>query len=452
MPEFRRMRRLPLLAPLVSPLSGSRVQDSDARAVAGSKATDLSAAVARLLVVITGLNLNGVTYMVTGVEQAFSPVLLASSCYLILGFGRWAVRDSTVMAFVAAILLYLAFGTLFSGIDASEAQLHHGLTYSSSVLLFMGMAAFVSSRSHEREILSFVRFTKYTLLLSCASVLFSHELHSLYTVPLSSMDRNAGLFGNANEAGITAVITLALVLSFPSRRGLVNIGHALIALAAVGLSFSKSSMLVTMIILMVHALKMRGFGHIAVAAGALAGLGSLLAHPGEFSSLSTPQQARLEQLSALLFGEVTDETTTGRTSLWELALDRIESNFPWGSGIGQLHHMVGGTLHDDVWMGAHNTYLMVWGEAGLLAFVALVAACALMLVRAWCWRVVALPLLYFIILQCDLLSAHNVLGLRFHNLMMGLCVGMLCWLSRSNASPERHPVEPRWAACPGAAP
>ena len=157
MPEFRRPPRIPLLA----------------------RPADLSAAVARLLVVITGLNLNGFTYMMTGLDQAFSPVLLAGSFYLVLGFGRWAVRDSTAIAFATAILLYLGFGTLFSGIDAPEAQIQYGLTYASSVLLFMGMAAFVSSRSNEREILSFVRFTKYTLLLSCASVLFSHELHSV---------------------------------------------------------------------------------------------------------------------------------------------------------------------------------------------------------------------------------------------------------------------------------
>ncbi|MCO5965390.1 O-antigen ligase family protein [Sinorhizobium meliloti] len=430
MPEFRRAPRIPLLA----------------------RPADLSAAVARLLVVITGLNLNGFTYMMTGLEQAFSPVLLAGSCYLVLGFGRWAVRDSTVIAFAAAIFLYLAFGTFFSGIDAPEAQFQHSLTYASSVLLLVGMAAFVSSRSNEREILSFVRFTKYTLVLSCVSVLFSHELHSLYTIPLSSMDRNAGLFGNANEAGITSAITLALVLSFPERRVFVNIAHALITLAAVGLSFSKSSMLVTVIILLVHALRMRSLAHILLPAAALTVIGAFLVHPVAFSSLSISQQARLDQLPALLSGEITDETTTGRTSLWSLALDRIESNFPWGSGLGQFHHMVGGTLHEDVWMGAHNSYLMVWGEAGLLAFVALVAASAIMLVRSWHWRFVALPLLYFIVLQFDLLSAHNVLGLRFHNLMMGLCFGILCWLSRSHTNLERHSLVPRRAAVPGAAP
>lgn len=75
-------------------------------------------------------------------------------------------------------------------------------------------------------------------------------------------------------------------------------------------------------------------------------------------------------------------------------------------------------------VGVHNTYFMILGEAGLPVMMAFVIA---NLVTFWSlYRARSLYLfMYFVVLQIDLLSAHNILGLRFHNLMMGFVFGAL---------------------------
>jgi len=78
------------------------------------------------------------------------------------------------------------------------------------------------------------------------------------------------------------------------------------------------------------------------------------------------QSTRIEEFSSFAEGEVTARTTGGRTSLAEAGLERIYENPIFGHG---LHTFM---KFDDLGSGVHNQYLLIWGEAGIVALLAYV--------------------------------------------------------------------------------
>jgi O-antigen ligase len=146
--------------------------------------------------------------------------------------------------------------------------------------------------------------------------------------------------------------------------------------------------------------------------------------------LTDSQIRRTEQALSMLTGQVTDETTTGRTVLWAKGLSIAAGNyFVFGEGLGSFHHFKGFVVENGVEQGTHNTYLMLLGEAGLPVALLFIAANVVLLRALWRERLHYL-FMYFVILQIDFLSAHNVLGLRFHDLMIGYTLGVLAYTRR----------------------
>lgn len=379
--------------------------------------------VARALILIGGLNLNGVALMMSGHGQLFSPLLLAGSLCLVLISGRAAWRHPLTVLLSVFALLYTGVGALTS--VEPLAALSQAVTYASSVLIVLALAAHVSCLD-DPDAERLLRFTKYVLLAASASVLVSTRLAAFYALQLSSVDRNGGFFGNANEAGIVAATALAMTLTAPSKRPWVNLLHAALAAGAVFMTFSKSGIIVSFLVVAIAAVRSRSGVKLLLASGAMAAtwlaLGFLSAQDG--LQITGSQKERLGQVLQILSGDVNSRTTTGRTELWSIAADRIEQNPFFGDGLGSFHHMVGGIMNEGVWMGAHNTYLMVWGEAGLLPLFALVGAVCLLLMAVCRRGFHPYGILYFTILQFDMMAAHNVLALRFHNVLLGIVLGL----------------------------
>lgn len=400
------------------------------------KRADLATYVAMTIIAISGLNLNGLAFMMFGVSQALSPILFAGSLYLVFATGRISARDPVLVSFAVFIFLYLSIGSVSA--SPQHAPIAYALTYGSSLLIVFGLSAFVSSRMDASEIQYLLRFTKFVLLTASLSVIASGKLNALYINRLSSMDRPGGFFGNANEAGIAAVAALALVLAHPSRHRILNIAGIMIASSAILLSFSKSSLLIALVIPVLVVLLRPNVARIVAVAAGIAGVWFFIEVFVQSSDLGVAgsqfggsQKARLEEFLDILSGNINEENTTGRTHLWAIAIDRIEQSLLFGHGLGSFHHMIGGVTFDGVWMGAHNVYLMAWGEAGLLAFVALTISMLLYLFHAVRPGAHIFPILYFTILQFDMMAAHNVLGLRFHNVLLGLCMGLMLWERRN---------------------
>jgi hypothetical protein len=289
----------------------------------------------------------------------------------------------------------------------------------------------------------FAHFVRDVLLVSAAATWASPYLSYIYVnVPQSFDQRASGLFANPNEAGIAAAAALAFVLQFPMKRKLFSWAAAFVAGGAVVLTFSKTAIALTILILtMALAQRLRRVFLVPLLiASALALTGAL--NPSAVASsvatsnyfqLTGPQQERIIELGMLLSGTIDQDVTTGRLDKWEVAMERIMVNLPLGLGLGSYHSIDGG-------IGVHNAFLMLWGEGGSIPILLVVSSMSLI-----AWRALRRPnwgieiyLLAAIIAQA--MSTHGAFGLRFQNLLIGFMLGAL--LVRISASCERTSNKP----------
>jgi hypothetical protein len=392
------------------------------------------------LILISCLNLNGVFNLMFGVGQVMSIALLGASLFLVNRAGL-AGLSPMLAAFVGTMASYLAIGSIFSATFSDAAQFAQTLSYAGSILLIWAIASYVGIIATREETMRLLGFARNALLVSCASIWLSQHLYRLYVNAPIALDRNAGVFGNANEAGMMAVITFAMLLAVPYRSRALHALAIVIALGAVLLTFSKTSMLAVIVVWLLHAYRTSRVWHVLVMAGALLLFSAFAQDLAEQHTidLTDSQRIRLLQVAQILSGEVNAETTTGRSELWAHTLQRAIANFPFGEGLGSYHNIVGQKLENDVWQGVHNTYLMMLGEAGPLPFLLLVLVNIALLVRAWRAPLAGFELSYVLVMSIDMMATHHLLSIRYHNVMLGLVLGLLALQARSTLGPGEQP-------------
>ena len=226
-----------------------------------------------------------------------------------------------------------------------------------------------------------------------------------------------------------AAIAVGLILACPSRRTAVNFAHIIIAFGALVLTFSKASIIVSLLMCIIHGLRYRRIplilGPIVIVLGIFL-FADAVVH-SELFELSPNQEQRIVDLERLMRGDLDSETTTGRTIIWELGIQRMEEVFPGGAGICKFHELVGGIMEGDVWLGVHNTYLMVLGEAGVLAFLFFLGANVVLTWRAYRCKLSSFALMYVILLQANMFDTQSVLIFRVDNVATGLVLGLIGW-------------------------
>ena len=124
--------------------------------------------------------------------------------------------------------------------------------------------------------------------------------------------------------------------------------------------------------------------------------------------------------------------------MWAFAAEKALSVFPFGTGMNTFHAIEGGIMGARNWLGAHNTFLMIWGEAGfvvLLAFLALTVALAMACLRSPRPR---FSLYLFTIFLVSAMTSHEALELRFMNVVLALMLGL------SQVRPAANRVRAGW--------
>ena len=83
--------------------------------------------------------------------------------------------------------------------------------------------------------------------------------------------------------------------------------------------------------------------------------------------------------------DVSGDAMYSRFALWPLSLSRIAESPLFGHGVAQFHRLEGAPICQiDLPCGSHNSFLMLWGEAGILPLTLLVLGIGSLL---WtCWR------------------------------------------------------------------
>lgn len=237
------------------------------------------------------------------------------------------------------------------------------------------------------------------ILILATPLLMDHILTSLperwHPLSYTSRSRFAGTFTSSTAASTVACYAAALALSFltygqhrifatmalslacaatiltTSRAGFISLGVVFLSfLIPMASQYRRKRIFFLMWIVLPSVVS--GIVWTVVTRARLAGLqGSLSARSRWFFDFDTP--------------DVSGETMYSRFALWPLSLSRIAESPLFGHGIAQFHRLEGAPICQiDLPCGSHNSFLMLWGEAGILPLTLLVLGIGSLL---WtCWR------------------------------------------------------------------
>ena len=228
---------------------------------------------------------------------------------------------------------------------------------------------------------AFLRSVLMVLTASSAIVVFTPVLRSRGVLApwqdliLVDSFRFVGTFWDPNSAGYIGCMTAALALAFLGnvrRPGLAYL--ALIAgfLAAV-LSWSKTAIF-SLGVLLVFFLLLNGRGgrgRLLIGVGALALAGVIFVQGitlGKAFKVQPAHLARLWTFVDILGGRLDDETLSLRGYFWKVGLRQVLESPVVGHGLGRMYLMDEGVFSKSQGIigGVHNTYLLLWGEAGIV--------------------------------------------------------------------------------------
>ncbi|MFN3136180.1 MAG: O-antigen ligase family protein [Allomuricauda sp.] len=179
----------------------------------------------------------------------------------------------------------------------------------------------------------------------------------LFQNPRADYGRYSGFYLDPNNAGL--VCSLGLALSFSILRSLQLFGK--LSFTSLGLITLSRTYMVTWLLLNVMSIRLS----VKNAKMLLIGFGALVLLV-TFNEFLPVKNERLEQMGALIEGgqksNVQSLNEDSRTETWARYYEAIFSKPIFGNG---YHSFFGNGAANTKW-GVHNTYLMLWGEGGIL--------------------------------------------------------------------------------------
>lgn len=378
-----------------------------------------------------------------GVGEMVSLLILGAAVILIFFRGRYAWSLPFALL-TSAIVSYLLFGTAFHDpVQSSEPASKYYRAYGGALLILWGLVGYVASLAAGPGLVRFLIFIRNIFLVSAASVWMSPALYQLYVnLPFSAQQRMGGFFGNPNEAAMVSVLAVALTLALPFGSRIFQTAALAMACIAVFMTFSKTGIICLIFVLVWHLVRnTKGYWRAMLFVCALVALAvvqnpniiieAVAEHPA--LELDSTQKSRLLAIERILGGQIDERTTTNRTILWEITVDDALEDFPLGRGLGSGHHIVGGLFELGVWQGAHNTFLMMLRESGVLPLLLLVAAMGATVLASFRYARWSIELTCLFVLLIDMMATHGALATRYHNVMLAVVLGGLASFFRARA-------------------
>ena len=426
---------------------------ADERTMRQRKSDRLVDAAFWTLAVICLLSLNEAVWMWIGVEHALSVPMLLCCLIALLGLLRFGIVDALGrlgVLLVVALASYVGIGILAAILTTSALHVDpwdYLERYLMSILLIV--AAAVGGRVvFERAGREMVLLALLGILtIGCAFTIASPWLFLVFqNPPGDGMFRHFGTAGNPNEAGFIACLTVVLALSFvrTGRFTVLGYGSLFVATTALIGTYSRTSLLILAFVVVGGVVASRG-RELWRFVGGLAVVGWLAGRTLARLAAGTLQDSQIRRLSSLVevfqTASVDDLTMAGRLTLWRLATEQALESPAVGSGLGQLHSLeeawisTSGTL-----LGAHNVYLTLWGEAGLIPVILFVLFLAGMLRLGMSRRLDTLTVSvvggWGLALLLAGVTSHSILLSRSNNFVIGVaCAAAAARYSRRSSSP-----------------
>jgi O-antigen ligase len=389
-----------------------------------------------LLLIICMLSLNALGMMALGSEQLFSYGILALCLFILLVY-QFNV-PSAIGKVGKAFYLYMAVFLLIAvpnnvGNDPMEIYnrlLEIRMNLSSAlVVAACAVGTYGIARAYSPK--SALRLLGLVALLVPAAVYVGALFPGIYRFREAGAEtgRFTGFFGNANSAGSALCAAAAIgfaCLVAEKRRSLVIAGLVVTALAVM-LTFSRGAFLTAFLLAGLQIFISPVLRHKSIL---LAGVGIVMlmallvfqAARGGAEKLEKGQQVRASTMAALLKGDLSAQNTGGRFYLAMNGLKHWLESPIIGHGVGGQRRV------GEFELGAHNTFIRILGEGGIISG-------AFMFGFLWVFyrearrcpipplRTLALGYLFVFFMAC--MTSHGVMIHRHHNAMLGITFGML---------------------------
>jgi len=366
-------------------------------------------------------NINGLVYAMYGIVAPFSIFILISSLIITFYLFRYGKITLPHHFFNMAIVGYLLIAGIswcfFSHLHFRDVPYYRVFRKQIPAILlvyaFYKYTLYEGERNGLNNVLAFITVFMFLVTMT---IPFGELIGLKNVIEYKATTRESGVFSNPNKAGAHINYNLALVLFFilNSRRwSWVFIGMLPLVLYSTVVTFSKSAMVSALLIVLVFLfINLRGFYRLGgrrrkklsffLAMILVAGAASGPIIVNFIQTLNKHQLARILQVGQIMSGQIDENTTTHRSTLWGEGLEIIK-NFPiTGHGFGSFSKLPEGRLN------VHNTYLMVLGEAGIFPFIALMIFVLMLYYRCLFW--IKDPNYQFLALAICIITTVQVYG------------------------------------------
>jgi O-antigen ligase len=342
------------------------------------------------LAAIIFCNLNGLFSLIGGPSAIMSPlILLFCFSLFLMGIIKKSYLKFDYYLFVSTLVVFFILATISGLFYLGETTFKISYIWVefrniiTTIIIFTIFYCFTKEISRSDKLIPFIKGIMLLFLFTLCFGVFESVLglRSLYDVS-KDPDRALGFFGNPNETGLQANLTLVIVVAYFLLNKAKN---TIIYLPLIGLciygsfsSFSKSAMVTSAAVLIfiffftfkqIFQLNFRSkFIYIT---GFFVLVTAFVIVPqvdAYYKDLSLSQQKRLDAtIDLVIKGEFSTRTTSSRNKVFADAIEIIKRKPILGNGLYTFSR--GGSFSSSQSHGVHNLYLKLIGEGGVFALI-----------------------------------------------------------------------------------
>lgn len=283
----------------------------------------------------------------------------STSLLLIFYFLMVKPKNILLIPFVLVGVLYFIFSSFHFSNEDETNFIKNFIRF--MVVVICGGAALY--RTNRKELVYILLFGALSIVIN--AIFFPNSYTEFSTIS----GRASGFYLNPNYAGIVCLAGYSL--TYKLKGNMKYLFQLMFTLAGI-LTFSRTFMLIWLLINIVSVyVDRRNLKGLGIGGAVLILLFSI----SSFLELNTERFAALESLFSSNQPVRTIKSET-RLETWSRHTPIIWENPIFGNGYGTLSSKRHGSG------GIHNTYLMVWGEAGIIPFMVLVSLHTFLLIKS----------------------------------------------------------------------
>lgn len=424
-----------------------------------------------LLAVATLSNWNHLANMTVG-RGTYVNLGLALCCAFLFLVVRLPLRRALGIPgflIVAALLSYLVIGlsvallTDFAWYSLNPTlPFHVGLAVLIIVATALGASALLRRTGVERLLKGVLAILAVTCVLILATPLLVKYLYSppthFWDVLHTASTRFIGTYTSPNVAGMVACYAAGLGLLFLYSGRYRTFAGLVVILSGTAclLTFSRMVFLTYALLLLLflwfstfNRYRKRTFLGATLAIAFVAVFILSISNVGRFLSMDHDRLHRLRWMNTLDF----DDPNVRRWQLWSLGWSHITESPLFGHGLMRFHQLEGALDCRAIKIpcGVHNTYLMLWGEAGLIP-----PLLFLLFIGSLLWKRLTLPrslamdaaVVLTLVFAAASMSSDGTLFFFWHAFILGLSCAMAAHAARESRGRRSGQTLETRPACP----